>query len=148
MTEPRYAAASLKAAADAQKRARVDARWFPWVCLVMFLIVIPGGLVVPWGWPDTLVVTSGTFVLMLFTVLVMSRMRAAPRGSKTALYLAVGCWVILSTVVATLGNNIESLGLGLACSAVAATPFLVVAAKFWSQKDISRRHMPAMSSTL
>ncbi|MBP3036613.1 hypothetical protein J2M53_10155 [Arthrobacter sp. zg-ZUI100] len=138
MTKPERAAASLQAAADAQKRARTDARWFPWACLAMFLIVIPGGTVVPWGWPDTLVVTFSTFVLMLCVVLAMSRMRAAPRGSKTATYLAVGCWVILSTVISTLGRNIESFGLGLVCSAVAATPFLVVAAKFSSQKDASR----------
>lgn len=138
MTDPQGAAASIEAAAKAQQRARDDARWFPWLSLGVGLLVIPAGTVVPWGWPDRLIITAAGLALAVGLVWLIGRMRATPRGSKSAMNVAVGCWIGLSVIIAALGRDIESLGLALACSAVASTPFLVVAARFWSAGNASR----------
>lgn len=138
MTDSQGAAASIDAAAQAQQRARADARWFPWMSLGVGLLVIPAGTVVPWGWPDRLIVAAAGLALAAGLIWLTGRMRATPRGSKRAMNVAVGCWIGLSVIIAALGRDIDSLGLALACSAVASTPFLVVAARFWSATNAPR----------
>lgn len=138
MTDFHGASASLEAAARAQQRARADARWFPWMCIGVGLVVIPAGTVVPWDWPYRLVVTALGLALAVGLLWLTGRMRATPRGSKSAMNVAVGCWIGLSVIIAALGRDIESLGLALACSAIASTPFLVVAARFRSGGNVPR----------
>lgn len=132
MTEPTAAANSLNALDRAQQRAHADARWFPWVCVLMGLLVIPGGLVVPWDWPTRHFVFGSTLALMVIVVWLMGRMRVTPRGGKNALNISVACWFVLNAVIGAVGGNIESLGLGLALSTVASAPFFIAAAKFRS----------------
>ena len=138
MTDSRDAAISIEAAAKAQQRARSDAGWFPWLCIILGLFVIPAGTVVPWEWPARLIVTATGFALLLGLVFMMGRMGVTPRGSRGALNVAVGCWIGLSAVIAALGSDIEIFGPAIACSALASIPFLVVAVRFWSQRNVLR----------
>lgn len=136
MTDPTTAANSLTATDRAQQRAHADARWFPWACILMGLIVIPGGIVVPWGLPTRLYVVGFTFALMLAVAWLMGRMRAMPRGGKNALNISVGCWFVLNAVIGALGSGIQSLGLGIALSVVASAPFFMAAARFRSGASV------------
>ncbi|MER1996892.1 MAG: hypothetical protein ABTA24_10415 [Arthrobacter sp.] len=138
MTDSASAAASLHAADQARQRAVADSRWFPWACLAMGLIVIPGGLVVPWEMPARLIVIAATFAALLGLVWVMGRRRATPRGSKTGISVAVGSWIVLSVLVSTLGRDVESFGPALALSAVASVPFFVLAVRFRPGRTLSR----------
>lgn len=138
MTDSAGAAASLHAADQGRQRAVADSRWFPWACVAMGLIVIPGGMVVPWDLSARLIVIAATFAALLGLVWVMARKRATPRGSKTGISVAVGSWIVLSILVSTLGNNVENFGLALALSALASIPFFVLAARFRSGRGLSR----------
>ncbi|WP_104109088.1 hypothetical protein [Arthrobacter sp. N199823] len=132
MTKPIGAANSLNAVDLAQQRAHADVRWFPWACILMGLLVIPGGLVVPWDWPMRLYVFGSTLALMFIVTWLMGRRRAMPRGGKNALNVSVGCWLVLNAAIGAVGGDIESLGLGLVFSTVASAPFFITAAKFHS----------------
>lgn len=132
MSEPTAAANSLNAVDRAQQRAYADARWFPWACALMGLLVIPSGFVVPWDLPARLFVFGFSLALMVLMVWLMGRMRAMPRGGKNALNISVGCWFVLNVVIGAVGGNIESLGLALTFSTVASAPFFIAAAKFHS----------------
>ncbi|WP_404321047.1 hypothetical protein [Arthrobacter luteolus] len=138
MTDSTSAAASLHAADQARQRAVADSRWFPWACVAMGLIVIPGGMVVPWEMPVRLIVIAITFAALLALVWGMGRKRATPRGSKTGLTMAVGSWIALSVLVSTLGNDVEHFGPALALSAVASIPFFVLAVRLRSGRNLSR----------
>lgn len=104
----------------------------------MGLIVIPGGMVVPWEMPVRLIVIAITFAALLALVWGMGRKRATPRGSKTGLTMAVGSWIALSVLVSTLGNDVEHFGPALALSAVASIPFFVLAVRLRSGRNLSR----------
>lgn len=138
MTDSTSAAASLHAADQGRQRAVADSRWFPWACVAMGLIVIPGGLVVPWDLSARLVAVAVTFAALLTLVWVMGRGRATPRGSKTGISVAVGSWIVMSVLVSTLGRGIESFGPALALSAVASVPFFVLAVRFRPGRTLSR----------
>lgn len=137
MTDPTNAANSLDAADSAQQRALADVSWFPWACLLLGLVVIPGGIVVPWGLPARLYVVGFTFAVILAFAWFIGRMRAAPRGGKNALNISVGCWFVLNAVIGALGSTVQSLGLGMALSVVASTPFFIAAAKFHSGPKVA-----------
>lgn len=128
----------LDAAARARQRAASDSRWFPWACVVLALLVIPGGAVVPWGLPARLYIMLAVFALLIGLVWLMSRKGVTPRGSKSALNIAVGCWIGLSVIMATIGRNIDHIGLGLVCSAVASAPFIVLAVCFRARRNALR----------
>jgi len=138
MTDSASAAASLHAAGQGRQRAVADSRWFPWACLAMGVIVIPGGLVVPWDLSARLVAVAVTFGALLALVWGMGRGRATPRGSKTGLSVAVGSWIALSVLVSTLGRDVESYWPALGLSAVASIPFFVLAVRFRSAGNPSR----------
>lgn len=138
MVDPGFAAESLNAVAAARQRARFDARWFFWVCVVAGVLVIPGGVVVPWGGPARLIVTLAVFTLAIGLVWLMARSAATPRGGKRAFNVAVGIWFALNAIIGAVGNDIDHLGLGLACSAVASAPFAVVAARFRPRRGGAR----------
>ncbi|GAA3666194.1 hypothetical protein GCM10023081_01260 [Arthrobacter ginkgonis] len=135
MADHGTAADSLHAAAAARQRARSDSRWFSWACLAAGLLAIPGGTVVPWGWPARFVVTTAVFALAIGLVWLMARSGVTPRGGKRAFGVAAGCWFVLNALVAAIGRDIDHLGLGLVCSALASVPFMVVAVRFAPRRD-------------
>lgn len=132
MTDKTAANESLDAVTRARQRAQTDSRWFPWACVVVGLLAIPGGIVVPWSTPNRFIALLIVWVLVVTVIWLMGRMPATPRGGKRALNIAIACWFALNAIVAAVGNNIENLWLGLAFSTLASVPFFVAAMKFRS----------------
>ena len=100
--------------------------------------MVPAGPVIPWEWPGGFVARTIGLALAVGFLWLIGRMRAVPRGSRTALNVSCACWVVLSVIIAALGKDIDSIGPALACSAIASIPFVVVAARFWSGRNVSR----------
>lgn len=136
MTDKEKAAGSLRSARQAQARAKRDSVWYPWACLSLGLLVIPGGLVVPWDASIKYFLLAGVFVILGCASWGVARKRVTPRGGTRALNLAIAGWFALNAIVGAVGSNVQTLTAGFLLSAISSIPFFVVTAIFFARGNI------------